>query len=94
MKFVVLVTLNEGVSGDVLQELGQAEARAVWESHKRGLLESMFHRADVPGAVAIMQADSQEAVQSELQKLPLYDHVDIQIIPIKPYEGYEALWVH
>jgi hypothetical protein len=53
----------------------------------------MFHRAHLPGAVAIMQAASQEDLQQELVKLPLYQYANVEIIPIRPYDGYEALWV-
>ena len=92
MKFVIVATVKKDVNMDVLVQLGAAEARAVWDSYKRGIVETIYHRADTPGAVAFMQAPSEEAVHHELSKLPLYEHMDIEVFPLKPYAGFEALW--
>jgi muconolactone delta-isomerase len=94
MKFLVVVTVKKDVDMDVLERLGAAEARAIWDAHKRGTMENILHRADVPGAVAFMQAPSREALDEELLKLPMHGHMQIEVIPLKPYDGLEALWAN
>lgn len=94
MKFAMLATIKPSVSTDEFQRLAAAEGKSVWDLHKRGILESIFHREDIPGVVSIMESSSKEALQQELTKLPLHQHLDIQLFPLKPYDGYEAIWTH
>lgn len=43
-------------------------------------------------AVAIMECSSKEELQSELRKLPLYQHINVEIFHFRSFEGYEAIW--
>jgi muconolactone delta-isomerase len=92
MKFMVAATIKQDTSVEDLQRLAPAEGKAVWDFHKRGILQTIFHRADVRGAVSILECSSKEELQSELRKLPLYQHMNVEIFPLRPYEGYEAIW--
>lgn len=92
MKFAAINRIKQGTKTDEMHPLRANEAKVVWDLHKRGILESIFYRTDGPGALLILECASKEELQKELNKLPLHKYMDIEIIPLKPYEGYEAIW--
>jgi muconolactone delta-isomerase len=66
-------------------EVGQARVL-----YGQGFLRQIWHRADVPGACMLVEADSLEQVREMLGTLPLVEAgmLEVTIIPLKPYAGF------
>ncbi|MGH9163649.1 MAG: muconolactone Delta-isomerase family protein [Vicinamibacteraceae bacterium] len=64
-----------------------AHARALYRD---GFIRQIWHRADVPGACMVVEAESEEEVRAKLSDLPLMraGMLDVVIIPLEPYAGF------
>jgi muconolactone delta-isomerase len=64
-----------------------AQARVLYAE---GFFRQLWHRADVPGACLLVEADSESHVREKLNTLPLVQAgmLEISIIPLKPYSGF------
>jgi hypothetical protein len=56
----------------------------------QGFIRQIWHRADVPGACILVEADSEEQVKERLNTLPLVQAgmLEVSIIPLMPYAGF------
>ena len=72
-----------------LLESEVAQARALYAE---GFIRQIWHRADMPGACLLLEADSEQQAREKLNTLPLYGAgmIDFTIIPLKPYAGFAA----
>lgn len=66
-------------------EIGQARVL-----YAEGFLRQIWHRADLPGACMLVEADSAEHVWEKLGTLPLIGAgmLDVTIVPLRPYDGF------
>lgn len=71
MKLVVIMDLKPGVTQEQVGPFFKEEAAQAWAYYKEGFFRDMNFRADRPGVVNILEADSVEAAEAKLQKLPL-----------------------
>jgi muconolactone delta-isomerase len=70
-----------------LAEAEMAQARVLYG---HGFLRQIWHRADVPGACMILEAESIEDVRARLGTLPFVraGMLEMTIVPLKPYAGF------
>lgn len=70
------------------------EAREGWELYKKGIIREMYFRDDKPEAILILECNSLEHAEEELQALPLVAKglISFELIPLRPYHGYERLF--
>lgn len=63
------------------------QARALYAE---GAIRQIWHRADLPGACILFEADSEQHVRDLLGRLPLFraGMLEVTIIPLKPYAGF------
>jgi muconolactone delta-isomerase len=63
------------------------QARALYAD---GAIRQIWHRADVPGACILFEADSEQHVRDLLGRLPLFQAgmLEVTIIPLRPYAGF------
>ncbi len=68
----------------------QQQARTLYT---QGFIRQIWHRADIPGACILFEADGEEHVRRLLQTLPFFEAnmLEASIIPLKPYAGFRAL---
>jgi len=64
-----------------------AQARVLYSE---GFFRQLWHRADVPGACLLIEAESEAHVRERLNTLPLVrtGMLEVSVIPLKPYAGF------
>lgn len=73
------------------EELLEAEAQAARKLHNDGVNRMMWSRKDTPGAVILVEAESEDEVRAGLESLPLREQgmlVIEAVIPLAPYRGF------
>ena len=68
----------------------ESEADHARKLYSQGVVRQIFGRADLPGAVLILEAASLEDARSQAGTLPLVqkEMLDIEVIPLVPYRGF------
>jgi len=72
-------------------ELLEAEGQRVRELYSAGLLRSIWRRKDMPGAVLLMEAGSEEEVRAAAASLPLAKRDMLEVVTLtqlEPYPGF------
>jgi muconolactone delta-isomerase len=72
-------------------ELIEAEGQHVRELYTQGILRSIWRRQDTPGAVLLLEANSEEEVRATLATLPLAQHDMLELVlltQLLPYPGF------
>jgi muconolactone delta-isomerase len=90
-QFIALIARNyDGFTEDDFAPLLEAEAERARELYAAGTFRQMWGRLDVKGAVALIEADSPEAAQAELDTLPLNQKgmLEITLVPLNGYRGF------
>jgi muconolactone delta-isomerase len=64
-----------------------AQARALYAD---GVIRQIWHRADMPGACILLEADSIEQARARLHTLPMVraGMLEVSIVPLVPYAGF------
>ncbi len=72
----------------------RAEAAKGWDLYKRGIIREMYFRDDKPEAVLILECKDLEEAEVHLATLPLVEKglIEFELIPLKPYHGFERLF--
>ena len=72
----------------------KAEAQKVWELQQQNIIREIYFRADLSSAVLILECDYVDDAEKILQTLPLVQAnlIEFEIIPLKPYPGFERLF--
>jgi len=72
----------------------KAEAKALWQLYLSGIVREFYFRKDENLAVLILEAKSKQAAKKLLSKLPFVSKklIEFELIPIKPYPGFERLF--
>ena len=93
MQFLSLSTRRtDRFSEAEFAELVDAEASRARELYAAGFIRQIWHRADVPGACMVLEADSLDEARAHLYTLPLIraGMLDVSIVPLAPYAGFVA----
>jgi muconolactone delta-isomerase len=64
-----------------------AQARVLYAD---GFIRQIWHRADLPGACILLEADSLEEASARLHTLPMVrtGMLEVSIVPLAPYAGF------
>lgn len=67
-----------------------AESEQARTLYSQGSIRQIWHRADLPGACILFEAESEEQVREKLNSLPLFraGMLEVKIIPLRPYAGF------
>ena len=93
MQFLSLSTRRtDRFSEAEFAELVDAEASRARELYAAGFIRQIWHRADLPGACMVLEADSLDEARARLYTLPLIraGMLDVSIVPLVPYAGFIA----
>ena len=95
MQYLVIANVAAGASMELVELLVQPEARRVWEMYVGGLLRSVWYRSDKPGAVLLLEAPGEPEIQEAVRSLPMVEAglLDVEVIPLTPYDGIGSLFV-
>lgn len=72
-------------------ELIEAEGQRVRELYTAGIIRTIWRRKDVPGAVIVMEAASEEEARDAVASLPLAKRDMLEIVALtqlEPYSGF------
>lgn len=77
-----------------MASLVKEEAKVVWDLYASGRLRSAHYRADVPGAVLMLEAADLSEATKVVESLPMVQAglLKTEILPLEPYTGFEALF--
>jgi muconolactone delta-isomerase len=66
------------------------EVRQARALYAQGAIRQIWHRADIPGACILWEAESEEHARSLLSTLPFAQAgmLEVSIVPLKPYAGF------
>ena len=94
MKILAIEHECPGVTPQQFQQLGQVEARRVWDLQQAGIIRETYFRADRDEAVLVLECDAQAGAQEILATLPLVQAglIVFELIPLKAYPGFERLF--
>ncbi len=67
-----------------------AESNQARQLYTDGFIRQIWHRADVPGACILLEAESEAHAREILRTLPLMraGMLEVTIVPLKPYMGF------
>jgi muconolactone delta-isomerase len=91
MQFLTISKRLDGEGSETdLALLAEAEFDSGRTLYSQNFIRQIWHRADIPGACLLVEADSEQQVRDTLSKLPLFRAglLEISIIPLKPYAGF------
>lgn len=94
MKLIALEIEKEGLTSADFQPYLKDEALAVWDLYKQGFVREIHFRKDRHTAVLVMECESVNHARTLLANLPLVKNnlITFEIIPLKPYPGFERLF--
>ena len=91
MQFLVVSRRRtERYSDDQFDELVETEIQQAKVLYGRGFIRQVWRRGDIPGACLLLEADSLEEANEQVNTLPLYKtgRVEANVIPLLPYAGF------
>lgn len=94
MQFLMIATIPpDAPKKDVIQQIRQ-EALAAWRLWESEIVRSVYYKADMSGAVMIMEAENIDEINKALDTLPMVHQglLKTEIIPLKAYTGWGKLF--
>jgi hypothetical protein len=81
---------TEAFSPDDFAVHVEAEIRQAQALYAEGFIRQIWHRADIPGACMLVEAESETHVRERLGTLPLVREgmLEVTLVPLKPYAGF------
>ena len=94
MQFLMIATIKPNTPKRKVIELIRLEAAAAFKLYAREIVRSIHFKADMSGAVMLMEADTQAEIEKALDTLPMVHQgvLSTEIIPLKPYDAYVKLF--
>lgn len=94
MQFLVIANVAPHAAMEMVELLTQPEARRVWELYTAGLVRSVWYRGDRPGAVLLLECESEAAAKEAAASLPMVEAglLDVEVIPLGAYDGIASLF--
>ena len=81
---------TEAFSEDAFLQLLDAEGARVRELYAEGVVRSIWSRRDIPGAVMLLECESEETARAALDSLPLAQRgmLEVQVVPLQGYRAF------
>ena len=94
MKILALEKEYEGKTSEEFQKYSKEEALNVWELYKSDKLREIYFGGDRNSAVIILECENVKEAEENLASLPFVKNklIHFDIIPLKPYPGFERLF--
>lgn len=83
MKILALEKETSTATGELFAKYARAEAQKAWELQQAGFIREIYFREDQNSAVIVLEAESVEEAQNQLQQLPLVKNnlIEFELIP-------------
>jgi len=94
MKILAIEKEIKNVAPEEFAKHAKEEAKILWDLYQTGFVREFYFRADEDAAVLMLEADSTLVANEKLEKLPFVSNklIDFELIPLKPYPGFERLF--
>jgi len=94
MKILAIEKEIAGTTFEDFQPHLKAEAQKVWELQQQNIIREIYFRADHSSAILMLECDNFDEAEKIVQTLPLVQAnlIEFEIIPLKPYPGFERLF--
>ena len=95
MKKLAIEKEIAGTKSEDFQPYLKDEVRKVWELQQREIIREIYFRQDEASAVLMLECASVAEAKKILQSLPLVQAnlIEFEIIPLKPYPGFERIFI-
>ena len=90
MQFLSISQRREGFAEEEYARLAEQESERARELYAAGLIRQIWHRADIPGACLLWEAEGEEQVREVWKTFPFAQAgmTEVTLIPLKPYGGF------
>lgn len=95
MKILAIEKEVKGIDPTRLTPFLKDEALKVWDYYQTGIIREMYFRKDRNEALLVLECKDEIEAKKNINSLPLVKNqlIDFEIIPLKPYPGFERLFV-
>src|ERR1700677_1426545 len=89
MQFLSISQRRKGFAEEEYASLAEQESERARELYAAGLIRQIWHRADMPGACLLWEAEGEEQVREVWKTFPFAQAgmTEVTLIPLKPYGG-------
>ena len=96
MKIIALEKEMTSTRTLAFRKYAKAEAKTLWQLYLEGIVREFYFRSEKNLAVLVLEVKNKQAAKKELNKLPYVSKklIDFELIPLKPYPGFERLFAH
>jgi muconolactone delta-isomerase len=90
MQFLSISQRREGFAEEEYARLAEQESERARELYAAGLIRQIWHRADIPGACLLWEAEGEEQVREVWKTFPFAEAgmTEVTLVPLKPYGGF------
>tara|TARA_B100000575_G_C22831227_1_gene488010 strand:+ start:178 stop:453 length:276 start_codon:yes stop_codon:yes gene_type:complete len=90
MKFFVIGKRKDSINPEDFKKYADEEAQKAIELFKEEFIRELYSIKGGKGACMIVEAESEEEINTKLQDLPFVKNnfLDIDIMEVKPYRGF------
>jgi muconolactone delta-isomerase len=90
MQFLSISQRRKGFAEEEYAGLAEQESERARELYAAGLIRQIWHRADIPGACLLWEAEGEEQVREVWKTFPFAQAgmTEVTLIPLKPYGGF------
>ena len=90
MQFLSISQRRKGFAEEEYASLAEQESERARELYAAGLIRQIWHRADMPGACLLWEAEGEERVREVWKTFPFAGAgmTEMTLIPLKPYGGF------
>jgi len=94
MKILAIEKEVKGIDPSQFTQFLEDEALKVWNYYQRGIIREIYFKNDKNEAVLILECKDEIEAKIIIGSLPLVENqlTDFEIIPLKPYPGFERLF--
>ena len=90
MQFLSISQRRKGFAEEAYAGLAEQEMERARELYSEGLIRQIWHRADIPGACLLWEAEDEEQVREAWKTFP-FAHAgmtEMTLVALKPYAGF------
>jgi hypothetical protein len=94
MKIIAIEKEIAGKNSDDFEPYLKEEAYHVWQLYNSEVVREIYFRTDEHTAVLILECQSLAEAKEIVEEFPLAKNklIEFQLIPLKPYDGFERLF--
>lgn len=81
MEFMVTATFRQQDSAEIMSRIPQEQAR-IRDLKEQGVVEELYISSSLSHVWIVMRAESQEQLQQYVQMFPLYNYMQLEVLPL------------